>query len=81
MADRYPKYSGQGWEKPALNDFKISCCDCCLVHVMDFRVRKGRPEFRMRRDNRATMNKRRTTPVVARKTIAKQLKAMAALKR
>ena len=74
--DRYSKHNGQGWARPVRRNFKMSCCDCCLVHVMDFRVRDGSAEFRMKRDNRATMNKRRHTPIVARKTVAAQLRAM-----
>lgn len=54
----------------------MSCCDCCLVHVMDFRIKDGEVEMRINRDNRATMNKRRHTPVVARYTVAAQLLVM-----
>lgn len=42
---------------------KISCCDCCLVHVVE--IAKGRNGFKIRawRDNRATANKRRVRKV------------------
>jgi hypothetical protein len=47
------------------------------VHVIDFRLRNGQLEMRINRDNRATMNKRRHTSVVARYTVAAQRLAMA----
>jgi hypothetical protein len=42
----------------------MMCCDCGLVHVVDFRIRfdkRGRPvvEFRADRDKRATAAARR----------------------
>lgn len=74
MAQHYPQH--EGWFRPAMRAFKQSCCDCNLVHKIDFRLRNGKLEMRRDRDNVATMNKRRTTPVVARYTIAKQLRAI-----
>lgn len=47
------------WIRPTPKGFKASCCDCGLVHKMDFRVAKGRAEFRIKRDNRATAMVRR----------------------
>lgn len=42
---------------------RMRCCDCGLIHVVDFYVRsvKGKRivEFVARRDNRATANARR----------------------
>ena len=35
------------------------CCDCGLVHRLDFRIVGGRIEFRTRRDDRATAAARR----------------------
>jgi hypothetical protein len=75
MADRYKKASG-AWIQPA-RQLKMSCCDCCSVHVLDFRIRDGRIEMRINRDNRATMNKRRHTSVIARYTVAAQRLVMA----
>ena len=37
----------------------MECCDCGLVHAIDFRVIDGRAQLRMRRDGRATLMKRR----------------------
>jgi hypothetical protein len=43
----------------------MECCDCGLVHVLDFRVVKGRIQMRGVRDNRTRANKRRVTPKLA----------------
>jgi hypothetical protein len=48
------------WIRPA-PDYRLACCDCGLVHDMEFRASEGdRVEFRARRNNRATAAKRRT---------------------
>jgi hypothetical protein len=36
------------------------CCDCRLIHRLDFRIVDGRIEFRTRRDGRATAAARRS---------------------
>lgn len=40
---------------------KIACCDCGLVHQLEFRKTEDGLEFRAKRDNRATAQKRRHT--------------------
>lgn len=50
----FNEYGIDPWDKAA-------CCDCGLVHRMDFRIHKGRAQFRAWRDNRTTANYRRTT--------------------
>lgn len=47
------------WVQPVERGYRMSCCDCGLVHVLDFRVEDGRSQFRARRDNRATGQVRR----------------------
>lgn len=51
------------WVYPIRKRFKLMCCSCGLVHVVDFRLRKnGRGahiEYRLRRDERATAQARR----------------------
>jgi len=37
----------------------MACCDCNLVHDLEFRIRKGRVQFRARRNNRGTGQLRR----------------------
>lgn len=45
------------WIRPA-RKFLMQCCDCGLVHDMDFRVLKGRAEFRAYRNMRLTKRAR-----------------------
>jgi hypothetical protein len=58
------------WTRPRMQNFREQCCDCGLIHRLDFRIvdeRKGvragrrglRIEFRTRRDDRATAAARR----------------------
>ena len=47
------------WIQPIRRGYKMSCCDCGLVHVLNFRLRKGRIQLQAFRDNRATGQKRR----------------------
>lgn len=53
----YP--SRDGWVSPVRRGYKFRCCDCDLVHRMDFRVRGGVIQFRVERDERATAACRR----------------------
>ena len=57
---KHPK----GWTRwcyPIMDDYKLVCCDCGLVHDMEFRVTQDydRVEFRSRRNNRSTSQVRR----------------------
>jgi hypothetical protein len=60
---RYPKAKAGEWVRPVRNGYKMMCCDCGLVHVMEFaHIKWGRGRkiiFRAWRDNRATANTRR----------------------
>jgi hypothetical protein len=47
------------WTRPRLRNFREQCCDCGLIHRLDFRILDGRIEFRTRRDDRATAAARR----------------------
>jgi hypothetical protein len=47
------------WTRPRMRDFREQCCDCGLIHRLDFRIVDGRVEFRTRRDDRATAAARR----------------------
>lgn len=52
------EYDGE-WIRPARKGYKIKCCDCGLVHKINFRIRKGNIEYQPFRDNRATAAVRR----------------------
>lgn len=47
------------WVQPIRRGYKMCCCDCGLVHKMDFRVVGRRIQFRVFPDNRATAAIRR----------------------
>ena len=42
------------WQKVKLKGYRMQCCDCGLVHVLEFQVVDGQVEMRGWRDNRAT---------------------------
>jgi hypothetical protein len=62
---KYDRPKAGEWVYPVRRGYKMACCDCGLVHKLDFRVRKGRIEFRVFRDNRATAAMRRWKKVKA----------------
>lgn len=47
------------WIRPTKRGFREQCCDCSLIHVLDFRIVDGAIEFRTRRDDKATAAARR----------------------
>lgn len=47
------------WVLPIRKGYKMACCDCGLVHEIDFRVKDRRIQFRVRRNNRSTAMVRR----------------------
>jgi hypothetical protein len=55
----YPRMKNGEWVKPKKRSYKMACCDCGLVHRMDFIVSGRKVIFRMFRDNRATAAMRR----------------------
>jgi len=57
-----PPVNGDGWTGwfyPAMLGYKISCCDCGLVHQINFKIDNDRVLMDVKRDNRATGQKRR----------------------
>lgn len=61
----YPKVRAGQWVKPRRRFYKMACCDCGLVHKMEFKlVPRGNGKailLRAWRDNRATAAIRRHT--------------------
>ncbi len=47
------------WIQPVRRGYKMCCCDCGLVHDMDFRITNKRAQFRVARNNRSTALVRR----------------------
>jgi len=59
MSKLYPqRYDGE-WITVKNGFHRFRCCDCGLVHQINFRARKGKVEFQPFRDNRATGQSRR----------------------
>jgi hypothetical protein len=56
----YQDFEANEWVQPVREGFRSACCDCGLVHEMDFRIYKGRVQFRVRRNNRSTAALRRS---------------------
>lgn len=52
-------FDGDWIEPKPQRGHKLVCCDCGLTHRVDFRVVKGRAQFRPFRDDRATAQRRR----------------------
>lgn len=63
MSRAYPKVEAGSWVQPRMKGYKMACCDCGLVHLLEFKIVKcGRGRkiiFRAYRDNRATAALRR----------------------
>lgn len=67
---RYLGDDGWGrWVQPVEKGYKLACCDCGLVHTVEFRVEDERAQFRMRRNNRSTALVRRHNSIKVRKII------------
>lgn len=52
-------YDGEWVEPKPQKVHKMVCCDCGLVHTINFRVVKGKVQFQAIRDKKATSNRRR----------------------
>lgn len=49
------------WVQPIRRGYKMACCDCDLVHTVNFRVRKGKIQMQAFRDEQATADERLKT--------------------
>lgn len=47
------------WIKPNMDNYQMGCCDCGLVHTLQFDVEDDYVIFRAKRNERATGQKRR----------------------
>ncbi len=55
----YHENSDGEWIKPNMADYKMGCCDCGLVHRVEFGILNNQVVYRAWRDNRATAQRRR----------------------
>lgn len=54
-------YDAEWFEPKPQAGHKMRCCECGLIHRMDFRVRGGKVQIRAVRDKRATAAFRKRT--------------------
>lgn len=59
MGTKYDEPEAGEWVQPVRRGYKLSCCDCGLVHRLDFRVHRGCIQFRAFRLGRSTAMMRR----------------------
>lgn len=59
MGFRYVVQKDGEWVQPKRRAYRLACCDCGLIHRINFRVVKGRIWFQAFRDARATAVRRR----------------------
>jgi hypothetical protein len=56
---KYAHPAHNEWVQPVRKAYHMACCDCGLVHELDFRIERKHIQFRVRRHNRATGQIRR----------------------
>lgn len=44
---------------PRMRNYRVRCCDCGLVHVINYRIKDGKLSYIARRDARSTAAWRR----------------------
>ena len=64
MGRKYTKVKDGEWVQPVRRGYRMRCCDCELVHILDFRIKDGKIQLRARRDGRATGACRRKKVIV-----------------
>ena len=47
------------WVQPLRRGYRLACCDCGLVHTLNFRIHEKRIQFQVFRNARATGQVRR----------------------
>jgi hypothetical protein len=45
----YDDFEDNVWISPVYKGFKLICCNCGLLHEVDFRIYKGKIQLRLRR--------------------------------
>lgn len=55
----YPLIRSNEWVRPSMKNYRLMCCDCSLIHEMDFKVVKaGKRNEVMFRTRRVAKNGR-----------------------
>ena len=66
MSRYHPVTDGE-WIQPKRRGHKMACCDCGLVHVLNFRQRDGRIQFQAFRDKEKTRKRRKREGITVRR--------------
>lgn len=45
------------WIQPVRKGYKMQCCNCDLIHIVDFRIKLGRVQFKMKRSRKVRKGK------------------------
>lgn len=62
---KYPQVHDGEWVMPCRRKYRMMCCDCGLVHTLNFRlVGRNHIEFQVSRHTRATAAARRAEKYV-----------------
>lgn len=64
---RYARVTDGEWVRPFRRGYRMACCDCGAVHVVNFRVKDGAIEFQPTRNSKATWALRRRDQGMAKK--------------
>lgn len=59
MSKRFTQVKSGEWVQPIDRGYKMACCDCGLVHRMNFRIYEGKIQFQAFRDKASTGQIRR----------------------
>lgn len=71
----YDKPQAGEWVQPVRRGYKMACCDCGLVHLMNFRTHQKRVQFAVWRSNRSTAQMRKQEHVMVPREFADELAA------
>lgn len=69
---KYQRVTEGEWVQPVRRHYKLACCDCGLVHRVNFRLRDNRIQFQAFRAPRATGQVRRWKDDMPAKSKAQQ---------
>lgn len=57
--NRYQSPKAGEWIQPVRRGFRLACCDCGLVHTLNFRIRGGHVQFQAYPNTKATYGMRK----------------------
>lgn len=61
---KYPHIKNGEWLQPVRRGYVMACCDCCLVHTINFRIVKGKIQLQAFRATKKTTDRRRYYGVI-----------------